>query len=156
MGGGELAKGGGGLTPSFPPLLLGGPLTVTDANLCLGRLLPDYFPCIFGPNEDQPLSQEATRQAFQELTARVNAFQDAGSALSLEEVAMGFVRVANEAMCRPIRALTQVWDPLVAHPSLRFFPVLASLERGFLHPRATSLSLPPSPSDGESVFRGQA
>ncbi|KFV64783.1 5-oxoprolinase, partial [Dryobates pubescens] len=33
----------------------GGPLTVTDANLCLGRLLPEFFPRIFGPGEDQPL-----------------------------------------------------------------------------------------------------
>lgn len=81
---------------------------MTDANLCLGRLLPGYFPCIFGPREDQPLSQAASRQAFQELTAHVNACQGPGSTLSLEEVAMGFVRVANEAMCRPIRALTQV------------------------------------------------
>ncbi|XP_074842525.1 5-oxoprolinase isoform X2 [Carettochelys insculpta] len=89
----------------------GGPLTVTDANLCLGRLLPDYFPCIFGPEEDQPLSRDAALQAFHELTARVNAFL-AGQApgrppLTVQEVAMGFIRVANETMCRPIRSLTQ-------------------------------------------------
>ncbi|XP_025908000.1 5-oxoprolinase-like, partial [Nothoprocta perdicaria] len=82
----------------------GGPLTVTDANLCLGRLLPEFFPRIFGPHEDQPLSREATLQAFADMAAQVNA---AGTALSIEEVAMGFIRVANEAMCRPIRALTQ-------------------------------------------------
>ncbi|XP_061463198.1 5-oxoprolinase isoform X2 [Rhineura floridana] len=85
----------------------GGPLTVTDANLCLGRLLPSYFPRIFGPSEDLPLSREAAVQAFEELTASVNAFLGASSPLSVEEVAMGFIRVANEAMCRPIRALTQ-------------------------------------------------
>ncbi|XP_048338634.1 5-oxoprolinase [Sphaerodactylus townsendi] len=85
----------------------GGPLTVTDANLCLGRLLPEYFPCIFGPHEDQPLSQDAPLQAFRKLTADINAFLGPWSALSVEEVALGFIRVANEAMCRPIRALTQ-------------------------------------------------
>ncbi|XP_018428770.1 PREDICTED: 5-oxoprolinase isoform X1 [Nanorana parkeri] len=89
----------------------GGPLTVTDANLCLGRLLPDYFPRIFGPSEDQPLSEEDTTRKFQELTAEINQFQrgrpGGGSSLSVEEVAMGFIRVANEAMCRPIRSLTQ-------------------------------------------------
>uniref|UniRef100_A0A670IUD6 5-oxoprolinase, ATP-hydrolysing n=1 Tax=Podarcis muralis TaxID=64176 RepID=A0A670IUD6_PODMU len=85
----------------------GGPLTVTDANLCLGRLLPSYFPHIFGPTENLPLSPEATLQAFEELAARVNAFRGASPPLSVEEVAMGFIRVANEAMCRPIRALTQ-------------------------------------------------
>ncbi|XP_077209594.1 5-oxoprolinase isoform X1 [Paroedura picta] len=85
----------------------GGPLTVTDANLCLGRLLPEYFPCIFGPHEDQPLCRDSTLQAFRELTASICASLGPGAALSVEEVAMGFVRVANEAMCRPIRALTQ-------------------------------------------------
>nr|XP_033788894.1 5-oxoprolinase isoform X2 [Geotrypetes seraphini]XP_033788895.1 5-oxoprolinase isoform X2 [Geotrypetes seraphini]XP_033788896.1 5-oxoprolinase isoform X2 [Geotrypetes seraphini] len=86
----------------------GGPLTVTDANLCLGRLLPDYFPRIFGPVEDQPLSTQDTLSAFHKLTAQVNAFLDGGRApLTVEEVAMGFIRVANEAMCRPIRSLTQ-------------------------------------------------
>ncbi|NWU68681.1 OPLA oxoprolinase, partial [Pterocles burchelli] len=88
----------------------GGPLTVTDANLVLGRLLPEFFPRIFGPGEDQPLCREAAVQAFQELAATIHAFAgDSGDRqpLSVEEVAMGFVRVANEAMCRPIRALTQ-------------------------------------------------
>ncbi|KAM3929038.1 5-oxoprolinase isoform 1-T1 [Leptodactylus fuscus] len=89
----------------------GGPLTVTDANLCLGRLLPEYFPCIFGPSEDQPLSKEDTICKFIELTADINQFQHGrpggGASLSIEEVAMGFIRVANEAMCRPIRSLTQ-------------------------------------------------
>lgn len=51
-----------------------GPLTVTDANLALGRLLPEYFPKIFGPNEDQPLDKSATKTAFDELTKDINEF----------------------------------------------------------------------------------
>ncbi|KAM8811123.1 5-oxoprolinase [Eudromia elegans] len=98
----------------------GGPLTVTDANLCLGRLLPEYFPRIFGPGEDQPLSREATLRAFGELAARVNA-AGTGAALSVEDVAMGFIRVANEAMCRPIRALTQARGHDAAHHVLACF-----------------------------------
>lgn len=81
---------------------------MTDANLCLGRLLPSHFPHIFGPDEKQPLSHKASLQAFQALTAEVKASGEARSDLSVEEVAMGFILVANEAMCRPIRALTQV------------------------------------------------
>jgi 5-oxoprolinase (ATP-hydrolysing) len=49
----------------------GGPLTVTDANLCLGRLLPEYFPKIFGPSENEPLDKVATTQAFCKLTEEV-------------------------------------------------------------------------------------
>ena len=91
----------------------GGPLTVTDANLCLGRLLPEYFPKIFGTTEDQPLDKEATMKAFEALASQVNEFlltsKEAISKkkMSMMEVAMGFINVANEAMCRPIRALTQ-------------------------------------------------
>lgn len=87
-----------------------GPLAVTDANLALGRLLPEYFPKIFGPNENEPLDKSRTMQAFRILTNQINEFlakEGHGAKMSIEEVAMGFVRVANETMCRPIRALTQ-------------------------------------------------
>ncbi|KAJ9142432.1 Hydantoinase B/oxoprolinase [Pleurostoma richardsiae] len=83
----------------------GGPLTVTDANLFLGRLLPEYFPKIFGESEDQPLDTEIVAARFAELTKKVNA--DTGRDLTPEEVAVGFLNVANEGMCRPIRSLTE-------------------------------------------------
>ncbi|XP_062501085.1 5-oxoprolinase-like isoform X1 [Corticium candelabrum] len=89
----------------------GGPLTVTDANLLLGRLIPDYFPHIFGKSKGLPLDKDATRIAFDDLTSQVNAFlaaqPESSRLMTQEDVAMGFIRVANEAMCRPIRALTQ-------------------------------------------------
>ncbi|KAI2609226.1 hydantoinase B/oxoprolinase [Hypoxylon sp. NC1633] len=83
----------------------GGPLTVTDANLVLGRLRPEFFPKIFGPNEDLPLDIDASRKLFKEITEKIN--QESTIKLSLEEVAAGFLDVANEAMCRPIRTLTE-------------------------------------------------
>uniref|UniRef100_A0A8C5C157 5-oxoprolinase, ATP-hydrolysing n=1 Tax=Gadus morhua TaxID=8049 RepID=A0A8C5C157_GADMO len=89
----------------------GGPLTVTDANLVLGRLMPSFFPRIFGPGEDQPLSLEESLKHFRSLAKDINHFLSSSqsqSVMTVEEVAMGFIRVANEAMCRPIRALTQV------------------------------------------------
>ncbi|KAJ5083076.1 hypothetical protein N7532_012119 [Penicillium argentinense] len=87
----------------------GGPLTVTDANLFLGRLLPEYFPHIFGPNEDQPLDTEITAQKFHDLTHKINVerrhhFQPE---YTPEEVALGFLKVADESMARPIRNLTE-------------------------------------------------
>ncbi|KAJ5998315.1 hypothetical protein N7451_006125 [Penicillium sp. IBT 35674x] len=87
----------------------GGPLTVTDANLFLGRLLPEYFPHIFGPNEDQPLDTEITTQKFYELTEKVNVErrQKSQPEYTPEEVALGFLNVADESMARPIRNLTQ-------------------------------------------------
>ncbi|GAB0094723.1 5-oxoprolinase [Sergentomyia squamirostris] len=89
----------------------GGPLTVTDANLILGRLLPEYFPQIFGPNEDESLDYAASKRKFEELAIDINRHLlesgERSEELSLQEIAMGFIRVANETMCRPIRALTQ-------------------------------------------------
>jgi len=80
-----------------------GYLAVTDANLVLGRVLPDQFPNIFGPNEDQPLDSDGARSAFEELELLPEA-----KGRTAAELAWGFLQVANEAMCRPIRNLTQM------------------------------------------------
>ncbi|KAK7429162.1 hypothetical protein QQZ08_004377 [Neonectria magnoliae] len=87
----------------------GGPLTVTDANLFLGRLLPEYFPKVFGPEENEPLNREVAEAKFIELTNDINQDRKlAGLTLfSPEEVALGFLKVANEGMAEPIRALTE-------------------------------------------------
>jgi 5-oxoprolinase (ATP-hydrolysing) len=90
----------------------GGPITVTDANLILGRLLPKYFPRVFGETDDEPLQTSAAMTGFKALTHEINHFMMATSPsfkeMTVQEVAMGFVEVANVAMCRPIRAMTQV------------------------------------------------
>jgi len=65
----------------------GGPLAVTDANLMLGRLIPDYFPKIFGKNEKEPLDIGASRQAFEKLTEQINSENE--TKLSLDEVVYG-------------------------------------------------------------------
>lgn len=80
-----------------------GLLAVTDANLVLGRVLPQYFPSIFGPNEDEPLDLDGARTAFAKLTESEEA-----RGRSVEELAYGFLQVANESCCRPIRNLTQM------------------------------------------------
>lgn len=82
----------------------GGPLAVTDANVLLGRIQPDLFPKIFGKNENEALDLDGTRRAFEELTKEIN--RESNSSYSVDEVAYGFVKVANEAMARPIRNLT--------------------------------------------------
>ena len=110
----------------------GGPLAVTDANVLLGRVQPHLFPAIFGPGEDEPLDLERTKIAFEKLTDEINAYNamihekendvtgsntgsNSGSnsvsgsvckVYTADEVAYGFIRVANEAMARPIRNLT--------------------------------------------------
>lgn len=90
----------------------GGELAVTDANLILGYVIPDYFPSIFGPHEDQPLDIKATREKFEKLAIQINSYRKSQDPsvkdMTVEEIAMGFVNVANETMCRPIRQLTEM------------------------------------------------
>ncbi|KAJ5740681.1 Hydantoinaseoxoprolinase N-terminal [Penicillium malachiteum] len=77
----------------------GGPLTVTDANLFLGRIIPDYFP--------QPLDAEVVKRKFADLTVVINLEKDGSSQLTPEEVAVGFLSIANARMTRPIRTLSE-------------------------------------------------
>ncbi len=87
----------------------GGLLTTTDANLVLGRLSLDHFPNIFGKTEDQPLDLDASKAALQSLADEINqSMKGKGGKgeMTLDEVAHGFVAVANETMARPIRSLT--------------------------------------------------
>ncbi|VDM49570.1 unnamed protein product [Toxocara canis] len=89
-----------------------GYLAVTDANLVLGRIIPDYFPHIFGESENEPLDRAAALEAMQHITDEANAFYSAHvdvsrPPMSVEEVALGFIDVANETMCRAIRSITQ-------------------------------------------------
>ncbi|KAJ1303897.1 hypothetical protein OPQ81_008309 [Rhizoctonia solani] len=83
----------------------GGPLAVTDANLMLGRLIPDLFPKIFGKSENEPLDMEASRSAFEKVAQEVRNSSEKD--YTLDEVVYGFIKVANETMCRPIRAITE-------------------------------------------------
>lgn len=80
----------------------GGPLSLTDANLILGRIIPEQFPRLFGENEDQPLSVLASENAF---TALMDSIASQ-TRQSVEEVAYGFVEVANENMSRAIHEIT--------------------------------------------------
>jgi 5-oxoprolinase (ATP-hydrolysing) len=71
-----------------------------------GRVIPDYFPSIFGPNENEPLDLEATREAFCKLADISTLIEERKILLQetwkcVEEIALGFIDVANESMCRP-------------------------------------------------------
>ncbi|KAK4942678.1 hypothetical protein LTR10_017627 [Elasticomyces elasticus] len=77
----------------------GGPLTVTDANLFLGRIIPSYFP--------RRLDHDIVSAKFEHLTTQINIEKRTETKVTTEEVAMGFLSVANAAMTRPIRALSE-------------------------------------------------
>ena len=82
----------------------GGPLTVTDANLVLGRIQPRVFPRVFGDDGQQPLDREASRKAFAKLTEEV--FEDSGRPMSVEEAAEGFLQVTIDQMASAIEKIS--------------------------------------------------
>ncbi|WP_281040512.1 hydantoinase B/oxoprolinase family protein [Mesorhizobium sp. M7A.T.Ca.US.000.02.1.1] len=77
-----------------------GPLAVTDANVMLGKLQPDFFPAIFGPGQDEPLDVETVRAKFAALAAEI------GDGRSPETVAEGFVTIAVENMANAIKKIS--------------------------------------------------
>ncbi|NNK78505.1 MAG: 5-oxoprolinase, partial [Litoreibacter sp.] len=83
----------------------GGPLTVTDCNVMLGKLNPDHFPAIFGPEANAPLDAVIVRRKFEELAREIAQVTDAAP-LSPEETAEGFLRIAVENMARAIKKIS--------------------------------------------------
>ena len=78
----------------------GGPLTVTDANVMVGKLVPAFFPKIFGPTQDQPLDAEVVREGFAALAAEIGDGREAA------RVADGFIRIAVENMANAILSIS--------------------------------------------------
>ena len=77
----------------------GGPLAVTDANVMTGKLIPDFFPKIFGPQQSEPLDADAVRHAFNNLAQKVGN-------KSAEEIADGFIKIAVENMANAIKKIS--------------------------------------------------
>ena len=78
----------------------GGPLAVTDANVMVGKLIPDFFPKIFGPAQNQPLDADAVRDAFAKLAKEI------ADGRSAEQVADGFIKIAVENMANAIKKIS--------------------------------------------------
>ncbi|RWA72454.1 MAG: 5-oxoprolinase [Mesorhizobium sp.] len=89
-----------GANPGPAAYRRGGPLAVTDANVMLGKLQPDFFPAIFGPGQDQPLDAGSVREKFAALATEI------GDGRSPEAVAEGFVTVAVENMANAIKKIS--------------------------------------------------
>ena len=78
----------------------GGPLAVTDANVMVGKLIPDFFPKIFGPEQNQPLDADAVQAAFAALADEI------GDGRTPEGAADGFIKIAVENMANAIKKIS--------------------------------------------------
>ena len=78
----------------------GGPLAVTDANVMVGKLIPDFFPKIFGPKQDEPIDAGAVHAAFAALAKEIS------DGRSAEDAADGFITIAVENMANAIKKIS--------------------------------------------------
>ncbi len=93
-----------GANPGPAAYRRGGPLTVTDCNVMVGKLRPELFPAIFGVNGDQPLDVEAVKAKFAALEIEVE--KATGVRKTSHEIAAGFLRIAVENMANAIKHIS--------------------------------------------------
>ncbi|MCT0230768.1 hydantoinase B/oxoprolinase family protein [Synechococcus sp. CS-1324] len=100
----QVGPASAGADPGPACYRLGGPLTVTDANLLLGRLQPACFPALFGPGRNQCLDVAVVRQEFELLAARIHAAT--GLPQVSERLAEGALAIAVDRMAEAIRRIS--------------------------------------------------
>jgi 5-oxoprolinase (ATP-hydrolysing) len=93
-----------GANPGPASYRRGGPLTVTDCNVLLGKIQPAHFPTVFGPNGDQPLDLEAARTGFARMAAEIG--QATGRTPLPEQVAEGCIAIAVANMANAIKQIS--------------------------------------------------
>ena len=127
----------------------GGPLTVTDANVAVGKLQPAFFPAVFGPRGDEPLDGAVVAERFAALSAEIEGAT--GVARSPEQVAEGFIDIAVGSMANAIKKISVARGYDVTRYTLQCFGGAGGqhacrvadalgMERIFIHPLAGVLS----------------
>ena len=138
-----------GANPGPAAYRRGGPLTVTDCNVMVGKLRPELFPPMFGPNGDEPLDSRAVFEKFELLALQVE--KATGQKKSLEEIAAGFLRIAVENMANAIKHISVQRGYDVTEYTLTCFGGAAGqhacmvadalgMQRVYIHPFAGVLS----------------
>ncbi|MGC9504096.1 hydantoinase B/oxoprolinase family protein [Baaleninema sp.] len=127
----------------------GGPLAVTDCNVLLGKIQPQFFPTVFGPKGNLPLDKDIVGEKFDRLSREI--YEATGDTRTPEQVASGFLAIAVEEMANAIKKISLQRGYDVSHYTLCCFggaggqhacAIAESLgiDRVFIHPYAGVLS----------------
>ncbi|WP_017660808.1 hydantoinase B/oxoprolinase family protein [Baaleninema simplex] len=127
----------------------GGPLAVTDCNVLLGKIQPQFFPAVFGLEGNLPLDKDIVREKFDRLSREI--YEATGDTRTPEQVASGFLAIAVEKMANAIKKISLQRGYDVSHYTLCCFggaggqhacAIAESLgiDRIFIHPYAGVLS----------------
>ena len=148
-----------GANPGPASYRRGGPLAVTDANVMVGKVQPRYFPKVFGPNADEPLSYEAAAAQFNDLAGQTGR--------SAEVVAEGFINIAVQQMANAIKKISVARGYDVTRYTLQCFGGAGGqhaclvadalgMTRVFVHPMAGVLSAYGMGLADQNVIKEQA
>src|SRR4051812_17679701 len=148
-----------GANPGPASYRRGGPLAVTDANLVVGKIQPRWFPAVFGPGANEPLSLEAAASQFDAIAARAGRTR--------EDVAEGFIRIAVQQMANAIKKISVARGYDVTRYTLQCFGGAGGqhaclvadalgMNRVFVHPLAGVLSAYGMGLADQNVIREQA
>ncbi|MPY69169.1 MAG: 5-oxoprolinase [Alphaproteobacteria bacterium] len=143
----------------------GGPLAVTDANVMLGKIHPEFFPHVFGPDADQPMDAGVVRDKFVAMAAEIE--RATGDRRSPVEVAEGFLKIAVENMANAIKQISVQRGHDVTEYTLNCFGGAGGqhaclvadalgMKRVFVHPFAGVLSAYGMGLADQSVMRERA
>ena len=148
-----------GANPGPASYRRGGPLAVTDANVMLGKIQPDYFPKLFGPDANEPLSLDAVKSRFEALATQTGR--------TPESVAEGFIEIAVQQMANAIKKISVARGYDVTRYTLQCFGGAGGqhaclvadalgMSKVFVHPMAGVLSAYGMGLADQSVMREQA
>ncbi len=148
-----------GANPGPASYRRGGPLALTDANVLLGKIQPDYFPQVFGPRGDEALDADVVQQRFAELAGLTGR--------SAESVAEGFIHIAVQQMANAIKKISVARGYDVTRYTLQCFGGAGGqhaclvadalgMSRILIHPLAGVLSAYGMGLADQSVMREQA
>lgn len=148
-----------GANPGPASYRRGGPLAVTDANVMVGKIQPRYFPKVFGPHADEPLSYEVVQERFNALAGKTGR--------AAEVVAEGFINIAVQQMANAIKKISVARGYDVTRYTLQCFGGAGGqhaclvadalgMSRVFVHPLAGVLSAYGMGLADQNVIREQA
>jgi 5-oxoprolinase (ATP-hydrolysing) len=134
-----------GAVPGPASYRRGGPLTVTDANVMLGKIQPQHFPKVFGSSSDLPLDSDVVKARFEDLKKQIK------DGRTVEQIAEGFVSIAVGNMANAIKHISVQRGHDVTAYTLCCFGGAAgqhaclvadalAMKRVFIHPHAGVLS----------------
>src|ERR1700682_2941778 len=138
-----------GASPGPASYRRAGPLTITDANVLLGRIQPEFFPRVFGPAANESLDADIVARRFSELAQRMTLAT--GNPISSEQVAGGALRIAVGSMANAVKRISVMRGYDVSGYTLQCFGGAGGqhacqvadalgMSRVFIHPFAGVLS----------------